>query len=280
MEQTVSQVLTPFQKTIDVTIDFLVNYSFQVIGAILILVIGAIAANWTSQIVHKLCHRKKLDITLAKFFSNTVRIIFLMFAIVVALGKFGITIAPFIAAIGATAFGLTYAIQGPLSNYAAGLAIILGRPFTVGDTINVQGVTGVVEEVRLAFTLLLDEDGVRIMIPSKHIVGEVLHNSGAIRMADATIGIAYNEDAKKAIDLIVRTVAGFEDVSKAPPPQAGITAFADSSVFIRFRYWVPSKKRYSTSCSVNLAVFEAIKDAGITIPFPQREVRILGETRK
>jgi small conductance mechanosensitive channel len=277
VEQTVKQVITPFQKMTETAIDFLVTYSFQVIGAILILIVGAIAARWTSTIVLKLCHRKGLDVTLAKFFANTVRLIFLMFAIIVALGKFGITIAPFIAAIGATAFGVTYAIQGPLSNYAGGLAIIMGRPFKIGDTVCIKDVTGVVEDIRLAYTMLLDEDGVRILIPSKHIVGEILHNSGPVRMADAIVGISYKDDPKKAIKVIHQTLLDQEDVARKPPPQAGISAFGDSSVNIRYRYWVPSRKRFGTSTAANLAVYEALKKAGITIPFPQREVRLLGK---
>lgn len=280
MDETVNQVLTPLQKTIDVAIDFLVNYSFQVVGAILILVIGAIAASWTSSVVLKVCERKKLDITLAKFFSNTVRIIFLMFAIVVALGKFGITIAPFIAAIGATAFGLTYAIQGPLSNYGAGLAIILGRPFIVGDTITVAGVTGQVHDIRLAYTLLIDEDGVKINIPSKHIVGEVLHNSGPYKIVEAVVGISYGDDPEKASEIILKALSRNPEVTKTPAAHVGIQQFGESSVNIGFRYWIPTMKYFETLYAVNLAVFRALNEGGITIPYPQREVRLLGETRK
>lgn len=280
MEQTVTQVFTPLQKTVDIAIDFLVNYSFQVIGAILILVIGMIAARWTGGIVLKLCERKKLDITLARFFANTVRIIFLMFAIVVALGKFGITIAPFIAAIGATAFGLTYAIQGPLSNYGAGLAIIMGRPFIVGDTVTVAGVTGIVEDIRLAYTLMIDEDGVKILIPSKHIVGEVLHNSGPYKIVEAVVGISYDDDPEKTAELIRQTLARSKGVAVTPAAHVGIQQFGESSINIGFRYWIPTIKYFETLYAVNLAVFQALKQAGITIPFPQREVRLLGETRK
>ncbi len=279
MEQTVTQVLTPLQKIIDTAIDFLVNYSFQVIGAVLILIIGAIAARWTGGIVLRLCQRKKLDVTLAKFFANAVRIIFLMFAIVVALGKVGITIAPFIAAIGATAFGLTYAIQGPLSNYAGGLAIILGRPFKVGDTVTIHDVTGIIEDVRLAFTTMVDEDGVKIMIPSRQIVGEIVHNSGPTRIVESAIGISYESDPEKAIHIIRQTIGRFDDVATARPPQAGISGFADSSVTIAYRYWVPATKRFATSAAVNLAIYQALRQAGITIPFPQHEIKILGDAR-
>jgi small conductance mechanosensitive channel len=280
MEQTVMQVFTPLQKTIDTSIDFLVNYSFQVIGAILILVIGALAARWVSGIIMGICQRRNIDVTLAKFFASTTRIIVLTFAVIVALGKFGITIAPFIAAIGAAAFGITYAIQGPLSNYGAGLAIILGRSFLVGDTVTVAGVTGVVDEIKLAYTVLVDEDGVKITIPSRHIVGEVLHNSGPNKIVEAVVGISYSDNPERAAAVIRKALSTFADVATTPPAQVGIQAFADSSVYIGYRYWVTTAKYFQTLYAVNLAVFQALKEAGISIPFPQREVRILGEARK
>ena len=132
------------QKLIDIVIDFFANYSFQVVGAILILVIGFVVARAVASFLSKFFERKEFDITLSKFAVATAKGIVLTFAILIALGKFGITIAPFIAALAAMAFGASFAIQGPLSNYGAGLVIILARPFVVGNTITVSGVSGVV----------------------------------------------------------------------------------------------------------------------------------------
>src|SRR3990167_2082493 len=145
---------------------FMVDYSFQVVGAIIILIGGFLLGNWVATAVAKLCENRGLDVTLRHFLSSLAKIEIIAFAVLLALSKFGITIAPFIAAIGAAAFGATYALQGPLSNYGAGLAIILGRAFLVGDTIAVAGVFGVVEEVTLAHTTLLTEDGVKITVPN------------------------------------------------------------------------------------------------------------------
>ncbi len=165
------------QKIVNIIIDFFANYSFQVIGAILILVIGFLVARSVTSFLVKLFERKNLDVTLSKFTAAAVKGIIIGFAIIIALGKFGITIAPFIAALAAMAFGASFAIQGPLANYGAGLVIILTRPFVVGNTITVSGVSGIVDEVNLGATILKDEDGVKITIPNKHIVGEILHNS-------------------------------------------------------------------------------------------------------
>ena len=270
--------ITALQKFIDTVIEFSVNYSFQAFGAVIVLIIGAIAARWLGAIVLKIGVKRKTDVTLSNFLAAVTRIIVLSFAIIIALGKFGITIAPFIAMIGAIAFGATYAVQGPLSNYGAGLAIILGRPFVVGDTITVAGVGGVVEKVELAKTTLVDEDGVKIMIPNKHVVGEILHNSKGYRVVESVIGISYDSDPDRAIETIKQTLAKSSDVAQSPQALIGIKEFADSSVNIGYRYWVPTTKYFKTSGAVNLAVFKALNSANIKIPFPQRDVHIISQT--
>ena len=138
------------EKLFNVIIEFTVNYGFQVFGAIVIIIIGVIVARWLSKVVIKLCEKRKMDITLSKFLGNFVKIFVLVFVIIIAMGKFGISIAPFIALLGALAFGASFALQGPLSNYGAGLTIILARSFVVGVTITVMTVSGLVAEVTLA----------------------------------------------------------------------------------------------------------------------------------
>jgi small conductance mechanosensitive channel len=271
--------ITTLQKLINTVIEFCVNYSFQVIGAIIILLVGLFVARWVASLILKLCQKKKLDVTLVKFLASFIKALIIGFAVVLALGKFGITIAPFIAAIGALVFGATYAIQGPLSNYGAGLAIILGRPFVVGDAISVKDVNGVVNDIKLANTTLVTEDGVRVIIPNRHIVGEILWNSKNQRIIEATVGISYGDDPEKAISVIRETLKSFSDIVDEPAPQIGIDEFADSSVNIALRYWVPTGKYFQTKYDVNLAVFKALKDNKITIPFPQRDVHMISSDK-
>ena len=267
--------VTALQKFINTAIEFLTNYSFQVLGAIIVLVVGAWVGKWVQGVVLKLCEKKKLDITLSKFIASCAKMSVLAFAILIALGKFGITIAPFIAMIGAGAFGASMALQGPLSNYGAGLSIILGHPFVVGDTVTVTGQRGMVQEVTLATTILTDEDGVRITIPNKHIVGEIIHNSFKNAIVENKIGISYSDDPEKAIEMIQKTIAGFKEVAVTPKPQVGLQEFGDSSVNIGCRYWIPTTKYFQTLCAINLAIYKALNAAKITIPFPQRDVRIV-----
>lgn len=266
------------QRIVDMIIDFFVRYSFQVAGAIIVLFVGWLVARAIGSFVLRFLERKKLDITFSRFIASTVKFIIIAFAVLVALGKFGISVAPFIAAGAAVAFGASFAIQGPLANYGAGLAIIFTRPFVVGNTITVAGVSGVVEEVKLGATVLTDEDGVRITIPNKHIVGEILHNSEKQRIVEEVVGISYGSDPEDAIRIIRESLSETEEVSKEPPPQVGIQKFGDSSIDIGLRYWVSSKRYFLTLYEVNLAVYKNLTEGGVEIPFPQRDVHIVSQS--
>lgn len=266
------------QKLINIIMDFIVNYSFQVVGAILVLVIGVLVARAVSSFFLKLFEKKEIDITLSKFIASLVKGIILGFAFIVAIGKFGITIAPLVAALAAMAFGASFAIQGPLANYGAGLVIILTRPFVVGNTIKVSDVSGIVEEVKLGATILTDEDGVKITIPNKHIVGEIIHNSEEKKIVEEIVGISYDSDPEKAIQIIKEALEPFEEISKEPPPQIGIQEFGDSSINIGLRYWIPTNTYFKILYQVNLSVYQHLKAKNIKIPFPQRDVHIVSRS--
>ena len=262
------------QKVYDVVVEFIINYSFQIVGAILILIIGGKLASWLGRLVIRLCEKKEVDITLSHFLGNVVKLLVLVFVVIIAIGKFGISIAPFIAALGAIAFGSSFAIAGPVSNYGSGLVIILTRPFVIGNTITINNVSGIVDEIHLAATILSTEDGERITIPNKHIVGEILLNSFANKIVEGTVGISYGDNPEKAVKIIQDALAGIDDICREPPPQVGIEAFGESSIDLGMRYWVPTKKYFQTLYRGNMAVYLALKDAGITIPYPQRDVHL------
>ena len=269
--------LDTVQKLIDTLITFFVNYSFEVIGALIVLILGMAIANWLSGMLLKFMQKKNVDITLAKFLSAMARIIILGFALIIALGKFGITMAPFIAAISAAVFGASFAIRGPLANYGAGISIILSRPFSVGSTITVKEVSGVVQDITLTCTKLINEDGVVISIPNNQIVGEILDNSKQNKVAEGVIGIGYDSNPETAIAAISKILSQFPEVVHSPAPQIGIEKFADSSMDIGYRYWVPTIKYFQTTYAVNLAIFKALQAAKINIPCPQREVRVVSQ---
>ncbi|MBN0987068.1 mechanosensitive ion channel family protein [Amphritea pacifica] len=263
--------LTQFYTLI---IDFFVNYSFQVIGAIIILIIGLIIARWVGKLTLRVCLRHNVDVTLSNFISSTVKLLLIAMVAVICLGKFGISVAPFIAAIGAVSLSIGLALQGVFSNYGAGFTIILTRPFVVGNTIRCNDVCGVVEEIRLAYTQLSTEDGEIITIPNKHIVGEVLINSFENTLVEGAIGISYSASPDRAIELTRQQLLNHPSIVKDPAPQVGIASFGDSSVNIAYRYWVPTKQQFELQFQINGAVYQAFREAGVEIPFPQREVTL------
>jgi small conductance mechanosensitive channel len=275
MENPLEQELESAQRIYQMIVDFFVNYSFQVIGAILILIAGYVVARYTSRLLVRFCERKNVDVTLRNFLGNLLYLFVLFCFVIISLGKFGISVAPFIAALGALTLGAGLALQGIVSNYGAGFAIILTRPFIVGNTISVIDVSGVVEEIKLATTILMTEDGERITIPNKHIVGEILNNSFEHKLVETIVGIDYSADPDKAITAISNCLAKMEGVTKEPPPQIGVDGFGESSIDIGVRFWVPTSNYFQSKYRANLAIFKALQTAGIAIPFPRRDVQLL-----
>lgn len=270
--------LSAIQKLINTAIEFLVNYSFQIIGAILILIAGFVVAGWMHRATLSAFEKKKLDLALSKFLAGIIKLAVIAFAVIIALGKFGITITPLVAALSAAVFGASFAIQGTLSNYAAGLAIIFSRPFAIGDTITVKDVTGTVQDIKLPCTILVNVDGARITIPNKHMVGEIIYNSFTNKISNSIVGISYASDPEKAISIIQDVLKQNPNVVQNPAPQIGIKEFGDSSVNIGYRYWARADQYPVTVAGINLAIYRAFKRDGVEIPFPQRDVHIISQT--
>lgn len=261
--------LESLQKFYNIVIEFFVNYSFQLIGAVIVFILGVYIANKVSQWIGHLCSKHELDLTLTKFIVNIVKFGIIIGVSIIAIGKLGISITPFVAGIGAASLGAGLALQGTLSNYGAGLSIIIGRPFVVGNTISVQGVFGVVEEIRLAYTILSTEDGEQITIPNKHIIGEVLVNSFEYRIVENVVGIDYSCNPSQAIETINKVLKSFsKEIAQEPKAQVGIKEFGDFSINLELRYWAYTKSFFDTQYRVNLAIYEAFKKEEITIPFP------------
>jgi small conductance mechanosensitive channel len=270
----ISSEIQQFEKYYALLTEYLVTYSMQIVGAIFILLVGLWVAKKLAAGVANLMTRHNVDITLTNFVSNVVKVLLIIMVFIIALGKIGISVTPFVAAIGAASLGAGLALQGMLSNYGAGLAIIATRPFVVGDTIEVKGVSGQVKVIELGHTVLINEEKVEITIPNKHIVGEILHNSFSYSLVKGEIDIAYSACSDTAINLIENALANHELVAKQPNAQVGIERFADSGVTISYRYWVPTTKIIETKLAINASVYKAINNANIEIPFPQRIVTL------
>lgn len=255
--------------------DYLITNSPRLLIAALLIATGMLAARYLANLVNNFCSKKRLDITLTRFFSSTTRLFVVGLFVILAINKIGIEITPFLALIGASAFGLSLAVQGPVSNYGAGIVLIITRPFKVDDTLTVHGNTGLVQAVNLGNTVLVTEDGQEVTIPNRKILGEILTNSFQLLVVEGVVGISYDSDPEAAIRIIREAVLSVAAVSKDKSPQIGIQAFGESSIDIGYRYYVPTSHYYNILYAVNLAVFKSLKQANITIPFPQRDVHFV-----
>lgn len=273
-----SQELHYVQEFYNLAIEFVANYSFQIIGALIITVIGWFLSKYIYNVLIRFFDKHDFDATLAKFAANVVRILILGAMIVVAIGKLGISVAPFIAAIGAIFLTAGLAIQGSVANFAAGISLVISRPFKVGDTILINNIYGEVEEIKLAYTTLRTEDEELITVPNKNMIGEVIVNSFSYRIVESTVGISYNDDIDKAITIIKNVIDSFENMSVDNKAIVGIDKFGDNALEIGMRYWVPTRRYFKLQYEVNLAVYKALNEANLTIPYPQRDVHVYGKT--
>lgn len=265
MKEDVQQDIETLRTLLDQAIAFIVAYGFQILGALVVLLVGLKLASWAARKTVELGTRRDFDPTITKFAGNVVRIALIAIVVIITLSNFGITIAPLIALAGAAAFGGTLAIQGPLSNYGAGLSIILLRPFTVGNTIEVRGTFGVVDDISLAHTVLTGEDGERITVPNKEIVGQVIVNSHGHRVVETKIFIGADQDADTAIEAVRDFLAAHPAGEDAPRPQVGIDSFTYGGLVVGVRYWVPSLRYFQSRYAVNHELLKALAAAGIEL---------------
>jgi len=257
--------LETVSKLLDLLVEFAVQYGFQILGALVFLFAGLKIAGWAGRRVAVLAELKAFDLTLSRFIGNVVKIVMVVFVVIITLGNFGISIAPLIALAGAMAFGATMAIQGPLSNYGAGLSIVLSRPFAVGDTITVKNISGTVNDIKLAATQLIGEDKERITIPNKEIVGQVIVNSHQNRIVEIEIIVDYAAETDKAIAALLGVLKKHPLVTDTPNAQVGVQDFTYGGVVIGLRFWVPSLKYFQTRFAVNGDLLKALRDADVRL---------------
>lgn len=258
---------------------FFVDYTMQVIGAIIILIIGFILARSVSRWLIKFLVAKQVDITMSQLLGSISYFAILFCFVVIALGKFGISITPFVAALGAFTLGAGLAVQGIVSNYGAGFSIILSRPFVVGNTLSVQGVAGVVDEIRLAYTVLATEDGEKITIPNREIVGQILENSFEFKLVETVITLPLDADVVHAIDVLKKALITLEAVAQEPPSQVGIDDFSSNGIKVGIRCWVPTERYFDSKYRVNGEIYRVLTEQKIALGVPRHEIQLLKDTR-
>ncbi len=249
----------------------------KLLVACLILLAGYFVGRWAGRMLAGLLVKLDLDITVRILLVRLARLIVLGMFAILALQNLGVELLPLIAGLGVAGAGLALAMQGVLSNLAAGLTIIFTRPFKVGEYISIVGEEGQVEVISLFNTILSHPDLSRVIIPNRKIAGEILHNYGQVRQVNLSVGVAYDTDLSAALSRIDALLASNPKVLREPAPLVQVATLADSSVSIGIRPWVSVQDFPSAAGDINKAVLESFRAGGIAIPFPQREVRLLGQ---
>ncbi|MCD6048977.1 MAG: MscS Mechanosensitive ion channel [Verrucomicrobia bacterium] len=258
-------------------IDFFISYGLQIIGALIIMGLGGLLAKYLGRILDEALTKKGMEPPLRNLICRGVKILIFAFTAVLALEKFGVPIAPMVAGIGVAGVGIGLAMQGVLGNVVSGLTIIFTKPFRLGEWVEMLGVRGEVTAIELFSTTLTHPDRSRIIIPNRKIVGEILHNYGAVRQLTISVGVAYATDLKAALAAARRVVDANPRLLKEPTAAIGISSLGDSAINIVIQPWVSVSNYGPAGAELNLAVVEEFRRSNISIPFPQREIRILKE---
>ena len=256
-------------------VDLGVEFGPKLAAAVLIMVVGFFVARWICAAFERWLNKLHLEPPVRILMQRVLRLIILLLFMVMALQNLGFQLLPLVAGLGVAGAGVALALQGVLGNLAAGLTIIFTKPFRVGEYVSLIGVEGRVESIELFSTKLTHPDMSRVVIPNRKIVGEVLHNYGTIRQLDITVGVAYDTDLNAAMTIIHDLLKSNSRILKEPAPVVGVTLLGDCSINICIRPWVHVPDFGNATVEINQAVAEAFRKHGVSIPFPQREVRLL-----
>ena len=251
-------------------------YGLRFLAALAIFVIGRWVAKALRGVVVKMMQRSNVDPTLVTFVSHLTYIALLAFVIVAALNQLGIQTTSFIAILGAAGLAIGLALQGSLSNFAAGVLMIIFRPFKVGDLIEGAGVTGVVEEIQIFTTQLKTADNKTIIIPNAQMTGGniINYSSKGTRRVDFVFGIGYEDDIDKARQIILDYMTADERVFKDPAPMVAVSELADSSVNLVTRVWSTADDYWGVYFDGLEQIKKKFDAAGISIPYPQQDVHV------
>ncbi|OXU15811.1 Small-conductance mechanosensitive channel [Sedimentisphaera salicampi] len=260
-----------------------IRWGIRIGSFIAVLIAFYILAAFLGGIVRRAAQmNKKASELLRNFFVNMVKKIVVVIGLVVALSTLGLNVAPLIAGIGAVGFIVGFALQGTLNNFAAGIMILLHRPYDIGDVVNTAGVSGVVESMSLNTTTIKSFDNQIVVVPNGSIWGDVITNvtGSDIRRVDMVFGISYDSDISKAQEILLSLVKSHSLVLDTPEPNIQVHELADSSVNLICRPWVKTGDYWTVYWNLMRTVKEEFDKAGISIPFPQTDVHLYSELKK
>ena len=271
MEQTVTSAA-------DQVVAIFVEYGLDVVGAVAILIVGWLASKWVHRMVRRTLDRSnKVDAMLTGFFASLAKYLVLILTVVMVLSQFGVQTASLIAVLGAAGLAIGLALQGTLSNVAAGVMILIFRPFKIGDYVETGGKAGTVKAVTLFITELVTPDNVQIILPNGQVWGSSVVNYSFhdTRRVDLALGIGYDDDIGSAVEAVKATIAADARVLKDPEPMVAVSELADSSVNLVIRVWCQAADYWDLKFDLTRALKEKMDSAGISIPYPQRTVHMI-----
>lgn len=275
MDKTANTAASTLDEVQKKVVGFLTDYGIQIIGALIILAIGALIARWVGRKADQWFSKRRIEPPIRILTVRVIRLLIFGLAVVLALDKFGVPITPMIAGISVAGVGIGLAMQGVLGNLMAGLTIIFTKPFRVGEFIEVVGVSGQVQAVELFTTTLLHSDRSCVVVPNRKLVGEILHNYGQIRQLDLTVGVAYGTNIDQVLALVREILQAHPRVLKDPAPVLGISALAESAINLSIKPWTTVPDFGAAQAELYQTLLEQFRASRIEIPFPQREVRML-----
>jgi len=261
--------------------DWAALYGMKIIGALAILILVRIAISIFTGILRRIMNRSQVDQTLTKFVISLTKIALLTFVIIAALGTLGVQTASFVAIIGAAGLAVGFALQGSLSNFAAGVMLIIFRPFQCGDYVEAGGTSGTVDEIKIFNTVLKTPDHKRVIVPNSSVTSNNIVNYSAMdtRRVDMVFGIGYDDDIKLAKDTLVQILTADPRVLKDPAPTVAVSELGDSSVNFVARPWVKTADYWGVFFDITEKVKLTFDEKGISIPFPQRDVHLFQESK-
>ncbi len=261
-------------------IELISQWGLSVIGAVVLLIVGRWVARRMQSFARKGLERAKVDVSLVPFLSSLAYWVVFAVVIIAVLNLFGIETTSLIAIVGAAGLAIGLAMQGTLSNIAAGVMLLMFRPFRIGDYVDVAGTAGSVVEIGLFATILDTPDNVRIIVPNSRIYGETIKNYSAndTRRNDLVIGISYTDDIGKAMDTIRKILTADSRVLNEPEALVAVDDLGDSSVNLIVRPWCRKDDYWDLRRDLTRTIKEEIEAAGMSIPFPQRDLHLFKET--
>ncbi|MFC7050312.1 mechanosensitive ion channel family protein [Emcibacter nanhaiensis] len=278
MEENVEQVQKTVMENMDTIMFYVETYGLNVLFALLTLIVGWIIANWARNGTRKLLSKsEKVDATLTSFFASLVRYVILIFTLIAVLGRFGVETASLIAILGAASLAIGLALQGTLSNVAAGVMLLIFRPFKVGDFIEAAGHAGSVKNLGLFVTEMATGDNIQIVVPNSAIWGSSIKNYShhTNRRVDLVIGIGYDDNIDDAMKAIGEVLDADERVLKDPEAAMFVGELGDSSVNIIVRAWAANANYWPVKFALTKNIKHKLDEKGINIPYPQMDMHVI-----